>query len=318
MPDRRGAVPRARRGGRRVRHPSGHCVPPTHGDRSDRDAGEQRPGASGDAEHIVRRHRTRPHAGRRRRRAAGDGGGGRRRASGGARGGLRPQRGRPGRPSRVERPLRAVCAAGADRPRRQARGRAPAHGTGRRPLGADRRSGMAGHDRRRPRLDDGLAAGRRRHRRRGVDHDVDRSGRRLRHRLLPARHRRGQLADPGMQLREVSRLGVARHLAHRPHRRSAAADRSDDRHGRRHDRRLGDLRRGAPRGTRRRISRPCVSPRISATRLGFEPAADAVAGGPLAGWQTFPGEGSLLLSGPTGATWTLSDGVAVFTWSGRW
>ena len=52
--------------------------------------------------------------------------------------------------------------------------------------------------------------------------------------------------------------------------------------------------------------------------LGFEPAANAVAGGPLAGWQTFPGEGSLLLSGPTGATWTLSDGVAVFTWAGRW
>jgi hypothetical protein len=55
-----------------------------------------------------------------------------------------------------------------------------------------------------------------------------------------------------------------------------------------------------------------------ATQLGFESAADAVAAGPLAGWQTFPGEGSLLLSGPTGATWTLSDGVAVFTWSGRW
>jgi hypothetical protein len=47
-------------------------------------------------------------------------------------------------------------------------------------------------------------------------------------------------------------------------------------------------------------------------------ASAAVTGGPLAGWQTFSGEASLLLSGPTGATWTLSDGVAVFTWSGRW
>jgi hypothetical protein len=54
------------------------------------------------------------------------------------------------------------------------------------------------------------------------------------------------------------------------------------------------------------------------TQLGFEAAADAVTGGPLAGWQTFPGEGSLLLSAPTGATWTLSAGVAVFTWAGRW
>ena len=45
MPDRRGAVPRARRGDRRVRHPSGHRVPRTHGYRSDRGAGEQRPGA---------------------------------------------------------------------------------------------------------------------------------------------------------------------------------------------------------------------------------------------------------------------------------
>jgi hypothetical protein len=54
------------------------------------------------------------------------------------------------------------------------------------------------------------------------------------------------------------------------------------------------------------------------TQRGFQSAADAVVGGPLAGWQTFPGDGSLLLSGPSGATWTLSDGVAVFTWSGRW
>ena len=49
-----------------------------------------------------------------------------------------------------------------------------------------------------------------------------------------------------------------------------------------------------------------------------DPTALVAAGGPLAGWQTFPGDGSVLLSGPTGATWTLSDGVAVFTWAGRW
>ncbi|HWL44562.1 MAG TPA: hypothetical protein VNQ73_16600 [Ilumatobacter sp.] len=47
-------------------------------------------------------------------------------------------------------------------------------------------------------------------------------------------------------------------------------------------------------------------------------AADALLGGPLAGWQVLRGEGSVLLSGPTGATWTLADGVAVFDWAGRW
>ena len=50
----------------------------------------------------------------------------------------------------------------------------------------------------------------------------------------------------------------------------------------------------------------------------WRPASAAVTAGPLAGWQTFPGEGSLLLSGPTGGTWTLSDRVAVFAWAGRW
>jgi len=54
------------------------------------------------------------------------------------------------------------------------------------------------------------------------------------------------------------------------------------------------------------------------TAAGVDAASIAVTTGPLAGWQTFPGEGSLLLSGPTGATWTLSDHVAVFTWAGRW
>ena len=122
----------------------------------------------------------------------------------------------------------------------------------------------------------------------------------------------------GCSYEKFPRLAVARHLAHRPDRRSAAADRSDDRHGRRHDRRLGDLRRGAPRGTRRGSVDP------ASLRASRHPARVRArlptrsAGGPLAGWQTFPGEGSLLLSGPTGATWTLSDGVAVFTWSGRW
>ena len=68
----------------------------------------------------------------------------------------------------------------------------------------------------------------------------------------------------------------------------------------------------APDGSTLRLSTQLASP------VGFDAAATAVADGPLAGWPTFPGEGSLLLSGPTGATWTLSDGVAVFTWSGRW
>lgn len=47
-------------------------------------------------------------------------------------------------------------------------------------------------------------------------------------------------------------------------------------------------------------------------------ADDAVSSGVLADWQRFGGEDSLLLSGPTGATWTLSDGVGVFEWAGRW
>lgn len=45
---------------------------------------------------------------------------------------------------------------------------------------------------------------------------------------------------------------------------------------------------------------------------------DAAAGGPLAGWQVLRGDASALLSGPTGATWTLAEGVAVFDWAGRW
>lgn len=55
-----------------------------------------------------------------------------------------------------------------------------------------------------------------------------------------------------------------------------------------------------------------------ATNVDVAAASTAVTAGPLVGWQTFPGEGSLLLSGPSGGTWTLSDRVAVFTWAGRW
>lgn len=54
------------------------------------------------------------------------------------------------------------------------------------------------------------------------------------------------------------------------------------------------------------------------TGVDVEAAAAIVSSGPLTGWQTFPGEGSLLVSGPTGGTWTLSDRVAVFAWAGRW
>lgn len=38
----------------------------------------------------------------------------------------------------------------------------------------------------------------------------------------------------------------------------------------------------------------------------------------LPGWQVLKGEGSVLLSGPTGATWTVTPTVAVFEWAGRW
>lgn len=46
--------------------------------------------------------------------------------------------------------------------------------------------------------------------------------------------------------------------------------------------------------------------------------AVAVADGALQGWQRFPGENSLLLSGPTGTTWTFAPSVAVMDWAGRW
>jgi hypothetical protein len=38
----------------------------------------------------------------------------------------------------------------------------------------------------------------------------------------------------------------------------------------------------------------------------------------LPGWQVLKGEDSVLLSGPTGATWTVTSTVAVFEWAGRW
>lgn len=52
--------------------------------------------------------------------------------------------------------------------------------------------------------------------------------------------------------------------------------------------------------------------------LDVTTATDAVLAGPLAGWQVLRGDDSVLLSGPTGATWTLSAGAAVFEWAGRW
>jgi hypothetical protein len=55
-----------------------------------------------------------------------------------------------------------------------------------------------------------------------------------------------------------------------------------------------------------------------ATNLDVDAATDRARTGPLRDWQVFPAEDSTLLSGPSGATWTLSDRVAVFNWAGRW
>ena len=38
----------------------------------------------------------------------------------------------------------------------------------------------------------------------------------------------------------------------------------------------------------------------------------------LPGWQVLKGEDSVRLSGPTGATWTVTSTVAVFEWAGQW
>ena len=47
-------------------------------------------------------------------------------------------------------------------------------------------------------------------------------------------------------------------------------------------------------------------------------AVDELVVGVLPGWQVLRGDGSVLLSGPTGATWTITPTVAVFEWAGRW
>ena len=46
-------------------------------------------------------------------------------------------------------------------------------------------------------------------------------------------------------------------------------------------------------------------------------ALAALGGGPLVGWQQFPGDSSVMLSGTGGASWGLSDGSARFSFEGR-
>ena len=46
-------------------------------------------------------------------------------------------------------------------------------------------------------------------------------------------------------------------------------------------------------------------------------AVAALGGGPLVGWQQFPGDASVMLSGTGGASWVLSDGSARFSVEGR-
>lgn len=55
-----------------------------------------------------------------------------------------------------------------------------------------------------------------------------------------------------------------------------------------------------------------------ATDLDHAALAQLATAGPLRDWHVLVGEDSTLLSGPSGATWALSDGVAVFSWAGRW
>ena len=52
--------------------------------------------------------------------------------------------------------------------------------------------------------------------------------------------------------------------------------------------------------------------------LDVDTTTDLLIDGPLAGWQVRRGDDSAVLSGPTGATWTLTAAVAVFDWAGRW
>ena len=46
-------------------------------------------------------------------------------------------------------------------------------------------------------------------------------------------------------------------------------------------------------------------------------AVAALSGGPLVGWQQFPGDASVMLSGTGGASWVISDGSARFSVEGR-
>lgn len=45
--------------------------------------------------------------------------------------------------------------------------------------------------------------------------------------------------------------------------------------------------------------------------------ADTLARGPLAGWQRFPGDGSIMLSGSSGTRWVIGSGTATFDGQGR-
>lgn len=49
----------------------------------------------------------------------------------------------------------------------------------------------------------------------------------------------------------------------------------------------------------------------------LDAAVAAVGEGPLSGWQQFPGDASVMLSGTGGASWLLSDGSARFLFEGR-
>ena len=45
--------------------------------------------------------------------------------------------------------------------------------------------------------------------------------------------------------------------------------------------------------------------------------ADTLARGPLAGWQRFSGDGSIMLSGSSGTRWVIGSGAATFDGQGR-
>ncbi len=52
--------------------------------------------------------------------------------------------------------------------------------------------------------------------------------------------------------------------------------------------------------------------------IDVDTASERLTAEALPGWQVLKGEESVLLSGPTGATWTVTSTVAVFEWAGRW